>query len=536
MTRPAFNKAFAVGLLVAVGVLAFFVAFTFFRKGGYAERDTYAVFAYFEDATGLTWKSRVQIAGIQVGEVEKIGLEGNRARLTLRVKNEIDLRQDACVTKRFPSTLLPDALLEAAPGSTKTASLRSMPPERREITCINEGASVAKLIDSMSKIASDIQGVTRELQGLVVGNEGSVKQIIENLARVSGRIDQVTESGQLKIAAILDNTERFTRTLSQVAAADRERYHAIARNVESASARLDKVLASVQDILGEPGAEGPGGGAEGGGGGVKRSVADAREAIKHINASMAEIEKVATNIGQGKGVAGKLLADEQLGEKVGQSLDAVTDYVYRLNKLQVKVDLRSEWLLNASGAKTYAGFALVPRPDKYYLLEIVSDPRGVDTRTSETVTTQSAGVTTVTQTTRVLNEEKKLAFSLEFAKRYGPMTFRVGIIESSGGAGADLHLLDDALKISVNLYQFSRPTNDVFPRSKLWLDYNFLRYFYATMGSDDFLNRWRAQRFPGSRNFNIGQDVFFGGGITFTDDDLKTLLGFAGSGVTAVTR
>jgi phospholipid/cholesterol/gamma-HCH transport system substrate-binding protein len=529
MTRPAINKAFAVGLLVAVGVLAFLVAFTFFRKGGYAERDTYVVFAYFEDATGLTWKSRVQIAGIQVGEVDKIGLEGNRARLTLRIKNEIDLRQDACLTKRFPSTLLPDALLEAVPGSTKTASLRALPPDRREITCINEGASVAKLIDSMSKIASDIQGVTRELQGLVVGNQGSVKQIIENLARVSGRLDAATETGQAKIAAILDNTERFTRTLSQVAAADRERYHAIARNIESASARLDKVLASVQDILGEPGAEGAGGGE------VKRSVSGARQAIAHINASMEQIEKVATNIGQGKGVAGKLLADEQLGEKVGQSIDVVTDYIYKLNKLQVKVDLRSEWLLNQSGSKTYASFALVPRPDKYYLLEIVNDPRGVDTQTTETVTTQSGGVTTATQTTRVLNEQK-VRFSAEFAKRYGPMTFRVGVIESSGGVGADLHLLDDALKISVNFYQFTRPTSDVFPRSKLWLDYNFLRYFYATMGSDDFLNQWRAQRFPGGPKFNIGRDVFFGGGVSFTDDDLKTLLGFAGTGVTAVAR
>ncbi|HET9595262.1 MAG TPA: MlaD family protein [Anaeromyxobacteraceae bacterium] len=530
MTRPAINKAFAVGLLVAVGVLAFFVAFTFFRKGGYAERDTYTVFAYFEDATGLTWKSRVQIAGIQVGEVERIGLEGNRARLTLRIKNEIDLRQDACLTKRFPSTLLPDALLEAAPGSTKAASLRALPPERREITCINEGASVAKLIDSMSKIASDIQGVTRELQGLVVGNEGSVKQIIENLARVSGRLDQATESGQAKIAAILDNTESFTRTLSQVAATDRERYHAIARNIESASARLDKVLASVQDILGEPGPEGAAGGGE-----VKRSVADAREAIKHINASMEEIEKVAKNIGQGKGVAGKLLADEQLGEKVGQSIDVVADYVYRLNKLQVKVDLRSEWLLNQSGSKTYASFAIIPRPDKYYLFEIVNDPRGVDTQTTEQVTTQSGGVTTVTQTTRVLNEQK-VRFSAEFAKRYGPMTFRIGVIESSGGVGADLHLLDDALKLSVNFYQFTRPTSDVFPRSKLWIDYNFLRYFYATMGADDFLNQWRAQRFPAGPKFNIGRDVFFGGGIVFTDDDLKTLLGFAGGGATAVVR
>src|SRR6266568_4614801 len=109
MNRPLLNKALAVGLLVAVCGVAFLVAFTFFRKGGYSEKDTYLVYTYYEDATGLTWKSRVQIAGIQVGEVERIGLSGNRARLDLRIKKDIDLRADACLTKRFPSTLLPDA-------------------------------------------------------------------------------------------------------------------------------------------------------------------------------------------------------------------------------------------------------------------------------------------------------------------------------------------------------------------------------------------------------------------------------------------
>src|SRR5512141_737252 len=115
MARPVINKAFGVGLLVAVCGAAFLIAFTFFRKGGYAEKDSYLVHAHFEAATGLTWKSRVQIAGIQVGEVEAVLLEGARARLDLRIRNDIVFKEDACITKKFPSALLPDALLEAAP-------------------------------------------------------------------------------------------------------------------------------------------------------------------------------------------------------------------------------------------------------------------------------------------------------------------------------------------------------------------------------------------------------------------------------------
>jgi len=118
----------------------------------------------------------------------------------------------------------------------------------------------------------------------------------------------------------------------------------------------------------------------------------------------------------------------------------------------------------------------------------------------------------------------------EAAKRFGPVAFRGGIIESSGGVGSDLHLFDDRLQVSVSVYQFSRPFPGVFPRAKFWLNYNFMQHFYLTAGSDDFLNRWREGRYPGGPKFTLGTDAFFGGGLFFTDDDLKTLMGMgAGS-------
>jgi len=360
--------------------------------------------------------------------------------------------------------------------------------------------------------------VTKELASTVGGSTNSIRQIIENLSRVTSRIDDTVASGSTKVSAILDNAQSFTGTLSGVADEDRERYHAIARNIEQASARLDKVLESVQQLVGGEDGE------------LRRSVNDASQSLRRLNASMEQIEKVATNVGQGKGVAGKLLADERLGEKLSGTIENVSDYYDRLFKLQLKVNLRSEWLLTQSGSKTYAGFALVPRPDKYYLFEIVSDPRGINTQTVETLTTQTPAGTSTTTTTKLVNEQR-VSFSLQFAKRYGPATFRIGLIESSGGAGADLHLLNDALKLSVSVYQFARPDRPQFPRAKIWADYGFLRYFYVTTGSDDFLNTWHAGRYPGGPKFSIGQDVFFGGGIVFTDDDLKALISVAGGSI-----
>ena len=499
------------------------VAFTFFRKGGYSDRDSYRVFVNFEDATGLTWKSRVQIAGIQVGEVDRIVLEGHRARLELRIREDIDVRGDGCLTKRFPSTLLPDALLDLAPGTAAAPSLRSLPEEKREVVCVNEGTSIQKLLDAMSKIAVDVQGMTEDLSGIVSGSEGSIRQIIANLEKTSRNINENVESGQLKVQAILDNTQRLTGTLSEVVGKDRENYHAIAENLASASARIDTILEGVQSLLGE-----------GGAGDLKRSLADARQSLQRLNDTLGEVQKITTKVGEGKSVAGRLLTDEKLGEKLGDTIDSVSDYVDRLNKLQIRVNLRSEWLVNQGGAKTYAGFALVPRPDKYYLFQIVNDPRGVASQTVQDLFTQTPAGEVRTTTTTIASEQR-VSFTLEFAKRYGPATFRVGLIESTGGAGADLHLLDGALTLSLDLYQFWRPGPDApsMPRAKLWADYTFLKYFYVTVGTDDFLVPWRRVRLPGGTSYAVGQDVFFGGGLTFTDDDLKSIFSSAGSAVSS---
>ncbi|ABS26181.1 MlaD family protein [Anaeromyxobacter sp. Fw109-5] len=558
--KPAVNRALAVGILAAVTGLAFLVAITFFRKGGFSDRDSYLVHAYFRDATGLTWKSRVQIAGIQIGEVDDIRLEGARARLDIRVKNDVELHKDACLTKIYPSALLPDAVLEAVPGSDASPKLKDLPEEEREIACARAAATAQELMDSMAKIASDVQTITGDLADTVKGDQGSLREIVENLARITRQVDQVVAEEGQTISEILANTREFTGALAEISARDKERIHNIARNVEDLTSRLNVVLASVQDILdpqgggapGTPGAKGvpgapgapgtPGApGAPGTPGALagtpeQRAQAQAeargvKQAVDRLNTSLASLDSMLEKVNEGKSPAGKLLVDERLGRKVGEAVEGISDYVDRLVKLQIQLQLRSEWLLNQTvsegrpGSKIYFGARLMPRPDKYYLIELASDPRGVNTVTTETITTRPPGtnVETTTLVTRTLNEEK-LTFSLQLAKRYGMVTFRAGLIEGSGGVGSDLHLLNDALQLSVNMYQFSRPGRSVYPRAKIWANYHFFQHFYVTTGVDDFLNQWETGNYPGGRSFNIGSDVFFGGGLYFTDDDLKTLI------------
>jgi phospholipid/cholesterol/gamma-HCH transport system substrate-binding protein len=584
--KPSVNKALTVGALVAVTGITFLVAFTFFRKGGYSERDVYVSYAYFRDATGLTWKSRVQIAGIQVGEVSAIRLEGDRARLELRIKKEIQLHADACLTKSFPSALLPDALLEATSGSPGAPLLATIPEDQRELKCIREATSVQQLLDSLSPIAADVQVVTGDLAKTVGGSQGSLRTVIENVAGITRQLDSIVSENGRNLSDIISNARSFSADLKSMSTREKERVHEIAVNVEAITRQLREVLGSLKVILDgdagggrplgavpdlgvhavpavvrasadgvqvaalapqqqpTPAEPGPVGGAPLAPGQPPGSAIESRglrQSVDRLNNTLGRLDEIVGKVGEGKSAAGRLLTDERMGRQLGNAVEGISDYVDRLTKMQVEVQLRSEWLLNQSGAKAYFGGRIVPRPDKYYLFDIVSDPRGVDTVVTRTVYVRGQEPTAVTTTTH----EERLTFSLQFAKRYGPLALRVGVIESSGGLGADVFMLRDRLLLSTSIYQFNRPRQTIegatqsppYPRAKVYLNYAFVQHLYLTVGVDDFLNKWSTGAYPGGPRFAVGTDVFFGAGLFFTDDDHKALIASgAGSAASALPK
>src|SRR5207302_5697192 len=118
--------------------------------------------------------------------------------------------------------------------------------------------------------------------------------------------------------------------------------------------------------------------------------------------------------------------------------------------------------------------------------------------------------------------ERQVKFSAFIAKRYGPLSGRFGIIESTGGFGMKLHLLNDAFTISGDAFEFANPLKD-HPRVKLYADYRFLDHLLITVGADDLANPPKVECF-GCTRITSGRDYFFGAGVYFTDDDIKLLI------------
>lgn len=491
-----------VGLLVVLGLVALFVFLSFTGGGAKGENTTYT--AVFKDASGFAVRTQVRTAGIQVGEITKIELIDGKAKLTIAVRRELPVFANGRLAKKSES-ILGDYLLELLPGAPERPGEAPL-PDGAEIRNIKEAIALEELFDSLSKITADIQAVTASLRNAMAGEENSLKKLVEDLERVAATLDKTISGSSEKLDRILVNAEAISADLRGITEDKDQDIDRIVTNIRVITEQTKDVLASVQGIVGSNEGE------------LKESVKGVREALASLNRSLEKVEAVTSRVERGEGTLGKLISDPRMAEKVDGVVTDASDFVGRLVRVQAEVSLRSELLFNERGAKNYVGVRFVPRPDKYYLVEVIDDPRGNLERT--TVVRSPPGAEEAANQ-EIRTTTQSLKFSAQFAKRYWFTTLRFGIVESTGGLGADVSLLEDHLQLKLDAFEFAAPDKD-FPRIKAYANFLFLNHLFVTAGADDLLNPAQIEATTG--RILSGRDFFVGGGIYFTDEDLKAIL------------
>src|SRR5256886_13457805 len=142
------------------------------------------VYAIFDDATGLGVRSRVQIAGIPIGQVDRVELDQNlaKAKVWLRIRRQFVLHKDASITKRSES-ILGDFLLDVGPGSPDQPLLQ----DGDEIKNVIRQPSMNDVFQSLNKIAADIGDITGNLRKVLGGEEGE-----NNIRTLIARLQSIT--------------------------------------------------------------------------------------------------------------------------------------------------------------------------------------------------------------------------------------------------------------------------------------------------------------------------------------------------------
>lgn len=84
-----------VGLFLLVGMAC--LAYLSFKLGDVAwfGSSNYRVLAQFSNAGGVTENADVSMAGVKIGKVEKIELHNGQALLTLSIRHDVKIEEDA---------------------------------------------------------------------------------------------------------------------------------------------------------------------------------------------------------------------------------------------------------------------------------------------------------------------------------------------------------------------------------------------------------------------------------------------------------
>ena len=114
--------ASVVGFLF-LGALSLLYLFTGMGEAVLGRTGTYIIYADFSSASGLDPGSEIEIAGVQVGQVTDVRLIGTRAQVTLNLRNDIQLQEDAIASIQTKG-LLGGRYLVITPGGSD----RLIPP------------------------------------------------------------------------------------------------------------------------------------------------------------------------------------------------------------------------------------------------------------------------------------------------------------------------------------------------------------------------------------------------------------------------
>ncbi len=406
------------------------------------------------DAGGLIENSAVKSSGIKVGIIEKIELADSGARIHILVNSDLKLRTSGAVELRSDG-ILGDRHVELVLGHSDDPLLES----GEEILSAKETGSMNAMMKEIGKITESLSGLAQTLNKAASSQgdrETTIGRIILNIEKLTSDIAQMTGENKEKIGDIVDNVHSITNQLDGFISDD---------SPEGFKAGWEKAVAS----------------------------------LHRIDSTLKNFEEISGKINRGEGTLGRLVNDEETVEKLNSVLDGANDFIGGAGTMETSVDFHSEFLADASLTKSYLNIKIQPGLDRYYLLGIVDDPRGV----LEETRTETSGTSTG-DITEIKTFKNEIKFNAIFAKTFYNFTLRGGLMESAGGIGFDYSFLSNKLIFSMDALDF----DDVNLRA--YLRFNVFKGIYVTGGGDYLSN----DEFRSS---------FIGAGIFITNDDLKLL-------------
>ena len=495
-------------MLVVLGVLAFFVLKIEDVKVR-RTNDSKKITAVFDSVAGLDNRSAVRVAGVRVGKVTKIDLRPDgKAEVEMEIDKDVQLHANAQAHVANLG-LLGEKYIELDPGTPNQPVLSE---QKTVVLPGTQPATIDQVTDQISAIATDVKAITASLRATVA-----------------------TPNGQAQLQDIVANVDNITKQVRDLIAANRANVDATMANAQAITAQLKTQIPRLADSIERV--------ANSMNGTLNENRADVHKAIENLKTLSADLRTTSENLGaitgqvrSGKGTVGKLLYEDETANRLNSALASVESGVNelrntigRVGKLQLDLGMNADYYAGLpkqqAGLESLSGnsrsaiwLRLSPNPtenNRFYNVELADTPLGhqkdkvFETTTFDPATGKSS--TTITKETQF---DRNFVISAQAGWHLGAVDARVGLIDSTGGGGVDLHW-NRRLTLTGEAFDFSE-RYDKNPHLRLFGEYTLRQakpktpMIFIRSGIDNPFNNTA---------------FIVGAGIRWRDDDLKYLLG-----------
>lgn len=188
--------------VVSLFSLAIFLYILYALQGIRVSQEGYNIRIIFKSAAGLTEKSQVRVAGIKIGEVQKLYLNNhtNKVIIIARIKKGIKVKDNSLFVISTDSLLALEKYIEIVPQAGESKFLKNNSQVEGE-----DPVEARELLTGFQNSLNQVQGISKSLQK-VLGDDSlysSVKETMANVSKASLHILKLTEN----IANITTNSQ-----------------------------------------------------------------------------------------------------------------------------------------------------------------------------------------------------------------------------------------------------------------------------------------------------------------------------------------
>ena len=288
-----------VGLFVVISLVVTAALVINFSKGTNPFTEIYLLRLTTKNADGLKRNSVVLMAGMPVGKISAIHLDTNTGIVTLdaKIKAEYEIRGDA---KFFIETkgFLGDKFIGVIPGANKLPPLNDGDTRACEesFDLVRTARSATDLIDELKVVATQVTNIVNRIDSKLLD-----EQTRTNLAAGLSNLREISSKASDTIAGverlISTNTPPIQGAISNVVA--------FSEQLKAAGDDMQRLVAT------------------------NRVVVD--ESLDNIRQTTESLRNLVAAAEQGKGLAGKLFADEELARNFAVLSSNLVETSTRLN-------------------------------------------------------------------------------------------------------------------------------------------------------------------------------------------------------------